>query len=395
MPETTDNQLLPIPAVEKLKNYLIERHDAAVEALDGIVTVTDETYAEAEATLSDAKMLYDQMSAKRKAFTDPIRKAIEEIMLYENAINYTTDKSNKYNRARKVLEDYNQQKLEATRKAEYEAKLVADQLKYKARYKANVMQQLNDMLTGVHKNLLSGMAEWEKGLTLETIVVKEEGLKKSNPTLKQDHYNGCFRRWGQEPFVMNEKEEDNYLLELKKEFTYEMYNEKFQLIVAPLKNEYLAKIPDIRAKLEEIAKATQAKKEEMEKKRLADLEAARLQSFKVVEEQKALQDQAIKDEKDLGTMEADFTQQALTSDLEAGPTEKVASFTNDKLWLKPFAAVIGKVSLSPKFKGIMDSKGFPRKEVQWWLDQYGSLVGEPIEGITLTEVAKTAIRKQK
>ena len=401
MPEATDHQqpttvLIPTTGLDTLLPFLKKRHDVASKFLDEIVVINnDEEYAEAESVLSQSKEFYDEMLAKRKAFTDPIKAAIEQIMLYENAINYTAKSDNKYNRARKVLEDFNQARLEDKRKKEYEAQLVADQLKYKAEFKAKVMQQLNDMMVGLHKNLVNGMSEWEKGLTLETIVAKEELLKQSNPKLKADYYEKCFHRWGAKPSVMTDKEEDAYLVELKKEFSYEIYNEKFQLIVAPLKNEYLAKVPEIKTRLEAIASAGEKQKAEMEKKRLEELEAQKQQSFKVVEEQKAVQEQAIKDEKELGSMEADFTQQSMTADLEAGPTEKVATFTNDKLWLKPFANVIAKVSLSPKFKGIMDTKGVPRKEVQWWLDQYASMVGEPLEGITLTEVAKTAIRKQK
>lgn len=381
--------------VAKLVDFLKVRHDAAVADLKEITVIdSDEQAEEVTVVLSQAKLLYDVMSAERKQFTDPVKAAIEEIMSYENAINYTAKSENEYNRARKVLEDYNQKKLEAANLAKHEAWLKAEQMKYKAEFKAKIQQQLSEMLTGLNKTVVQSMVDWEGKLTLENIDVNSETLKKHQPKLKQEHYDKCFHVWGQRPDVMAKKEEEEYLVELKKELTYEMYDEKFQLIVAPIKNEYLAKIPEIKTKLQEIAAANAEAKAAMEKKRAAELAKQREESLKAVDTRATEEAQTIQDQKALNEMEADFTQQAMTQDIKAPAKKLVASFADNKLWLKPLLAAISKVATSPKFKGILDKSGEPKKEVQWFLDQYASLVGEPLEGIKLEEEAKTFVRKK-
>lgn len=389
--------VIPAPAeAQNLVTFLQIRRDAAITELQGIQTITtDEEYASAEAILSTAKALYEKMYAKRKAFTDPIKKFIEEqIMPYENALNPAATKENDYLRARKVLEAYNQEKIKAKQALEHEAWVRSEQIKYKAEFKAKVQEQLQNMLSGKHRSLIDGMANWEKGLTLENIDEKEKGMRDQQPVLKQPDYDACFHRWGQRPDVLAPASEDEYLEEIKKELTYKLYNEKFQQIVAPIKNEYLAKIPSIKVRLQEMAKASSEKAEQLRKANEAKLEAEKNEKLRLAAEHDNQEKQAIQDNKELGVMEGDFTAQAMTSDVDAGPSKMVYGFENDMMWLNPLVHVISKCAVNPKFKGIKNGKGEYVPEVQKWLTFYGDHIAQPLAGLKGEEVAKTIVKKR-
>lgn len=388
---TTTNSLIAAPDVAKLREWLQKRHDVAVSELQSITEIEDDDqYKDAEDVLATAKQLYDAMAAKRKQFTDPIKKAIEEIMQYENAINYTSKSENEYNRARKILEAYNQRKIDEKKQAEAEAAYRAAVIKYQAEFRAGVQQQLTDMLAGKERTLVDRMSKWESTLTLENIAVQERNLQQSSPALKIEDYNGCFRVIKANPALMNEQQELAYLEELKKEFNFDDWNNKYQEIALPIKNPYLAKLPVIRERLAEIAKAAEAdakKAEEMRKEAEALREEEKRKSLEEAAARAEAANQQIKDEKDIRMLEGDFTQQAMTQDLDAGPSKKVASFSDDKVWLSPFLKIVAKVAAHPKFKGIV-SKDEYVLEVKKWLDFYSSQIGEPMDGITFEVKAK-------
>lgn len=387
-------EVVVIPEVQKLREYLQVRRDAAVQDLQTIQTITtDEQYAAAEEVLTQAKQLYDKMSAKRKSFTDPIKKAIEEIMTYENSINYTSKSENEYNRARAILEEYNQKKIDAKKQAEHEAWLRAEQMKYKAEYKAKVNEQLLGKINGLVKNVIQQMSDWEAKLKLESFDQSVEKLRASQPSLKREYFDECFYRWGNRPDIMVPKQEDEYLTELKKELTFETYNEKYQQLVAPIKNEYLAKVEQIKKRLQEMAAADDKKKADMLAKQEADRQARVQEEIASANKRHTEEMKTVQDQKDVDMVEADFTQQAMTADIDAGPSKKVASFTNDAMWLTPFLKVVGKVAVHPKFKGILGKDAYV-PEVQKWLDFYAANVGEGIEGITFAEKAKTIVKKR-
>ena len=394
-----NQQLIPLPVITpetvgKLVDFLAKRRDVAVSELNQIVTIeNDEQAAQVNDTLATAKQLYDAMSAKRKSFTDPIKKAIEEIMSYENEINYTAKSDNAYNRARAVLEEYNQKKVKEKQLQEYKAQVRADQLKYKAEFRAKVQEQLQDMLSGKHRTVLFGMSDWEKALTLENIDAKEQVIRNQQPTLKMDDYDKCFHRLGARPHLMTPEQEDEYLLELKTELPYTVYNEKFQQIVAPIKNEYLAKIPQIKERLQQQAKADAADKERLKKENEERIEKERKQSLAEAAKKDQEAKQSIADEKDLGTMNADFTAQAMVADVEAGPSKTMYVFENDSMWLQPFLQVVSKCAVHPKFKFKVKDAYVP--EIDKFMKFYSQNIGEPMKGLKAEQVAKTIVKKSK
>lgn len=393
---------LPVPVIKyspeeiaKLTTYLSTARSAAVEELSAIQKVeTDEQYSEAMETLTIARDLYGRMSAKRKAFTDPIKEALTNIMVYENAINPDSKTENDYLRARKVLEVYNQKKVDANKKLEAEAYMRGETIKYKAEFKAKVSQQLEDMISGKERSVIDGMNAWESKLTLANIEASVEEIRKKQPTLKQEDYNNCFKRWGARPQFMHPEAEDEYLAELKVELTYEAYNSKFQEIVAPIKNRYLAKVDEIKKHLQQMEAADADKKEKM---RLANDD--RLKKEKEEELAKANKraeeaTQVVSDQKDMGIMEGSFTEQAMMNDADVGPSKKVFTFSDNAVWMSTLLKVISKVATSPKFKG-KKANGELVPEIQKWLDHYSNLIGEPMPGLNVETVAKTIVKKEK
>lgn len=395
-PPVTDLAAISQENVNSLVAYLNRAREAAVTDLQTITTITnDEEYAAAESILAKAKQLYDVMSTKRKAWTDPIKKFIaERIMPYENVINPAATEPNEYLRARKVLEDYNQAKIKAKQLAEHNAKVAADLIKYKAEFKAQVQQALAGKLAGLHKNAIQNFVNWEKALTLDNFDTKVNALRSSQPALKPEYYDECFKRWGAKPEVMGGPHEDEYLLELKKELPYETYNQKFQELIAPIKNDYLSRIENIHAKLIEISQADKARQEQLTFQQEQQRKAREEEDLLAANKKNEAELQSIQDTKEMGQLEGDFTQQAMTADMDAGPSKQVASFTNDAMWLPPFLKIVSKVAVHPKFKGIVNAKGEYIPEVKKFLEFYGSYIAEPIEGITFEEKAKTIVRKK-
>lgn len=383
--------LAVIPDVAPLKEYLVKRRDAAVKELSAIQAIaTEEEYEYAEQICATAKKLYDAMVAKRKLFTDPIKELITEVMSYENTINYTAKTPNEYNRVRELLEQFNQRKIDAKAKAEHEAWIVAEQLKYKAEYKAKVAEELIGKVNGIYKNMVQQMADWERKLTLENADARYDQLAGSVPTLKREHYDSCFRRWGNRPDVMAPAQEDAYLIELKKELPYETYNEQWQQLAAPVKNEYMARKDHVKASLKMKAEADEAtrKAKEAEEERLRQEQVAN--TIKAADERSTQQVQEVRNNREVETYSADFTQQAMTSDIEAGPSKKVARFADDKNWLPSFLKVVAKCAAHPKFK-LHAKEGYV-PEVKKFMDFYSANIGEAIDGLAFDEKAKTIVR---
>lgn len=385
---------LATPGASDIIQYLEKKHHGAVEVLRGITAIeSDDDYADAESTLVTIKQLYDKMSAKRKLITDPIKKAIEQIMVYENAINYTAKTDNEYNRVRKLLDDFNQARIEAKKKSEAEAKLVADRMKYRADYFGKVAEVLVSMVNGKVKNVIQQMSAWETKLTLDTLDEKMKGLRNSQPTLKREYYDECFRLWGSRPDLANPTLEKQWLDEFMKELPFEKYDTKFQEAVAPIKNEYLARIEDIRKNLKDLAEKDEKKRQELLKKQEEDRKRKADEDMAAANAKRDEELKQIADQKEINHYEADFSQQMMTSEVEAGPSKKVARFANDKAWLNPLLKVISKVGAHPDFKGIMAKDGYV-PEVKKWLDFYSQHITEPIDGLVFDDKAKTIVRKK-
>lgn len=338
--------------------------------------------------LAKCKMVYEKMSAKRKAFTDPIKERLMQIMTFENAID-PNKKDNDYARARRVIEDFDQQVLNYTKMQQQRAELEKKRAQYKIDLRTSVEKRLLEMMTGQEKNLTEGMVRWELSITLDNIAQKETSLRNATLALNPKRYEECFNtNFPMSPMLT--ADEHKALIEgFKKEFTYEAYNEKYLQMAAPIKNEYLAKLPDLKDRLEKEKGDAEA-----EKKRKEELDAQSKAKMAAIEAESAAKREAIEQNRDMAEMEAEFIQQGSTQDLPDQASKKVASFENDAMWLQPFLQVVSHVAIS-KPKSIRNSKGEYIPEIQKWLTAFESCHGgKTIPGLKMEDSAKTIIRKK-
>lgn len=341
--------------------------------------------------LVKAKAVYEKMYQIRKPFTDKLDEIRSAILAYENEINYQSKNMNEYNRARAVIEAYDQKVLDAAKHAEKVAEFNKRVATYKADLRAAVQRALLGLMTSQEKTLRQGMINWEAALTLDDIEAKAEGLKKVQLKLNKDKYDACFHtNFDMNTQLLSQQDTEKYIQSLKSEFTYEHYNEQYIKMAAPIKSEYIGKIPDIKAKLQQIKDDKDAAEQ-----RQKELQQQSQQVVREVEQKSVQKLNDIENEKELAGMEAEFQRQGSTQDLQAGPSKKIASFSDDKSWLSPFLAAIGHVACHPKFPGITKKSGEYIDAIDWWLKQFAQYCSDKtVGGLTFEEKAKTAIRKK-
>jgi len=314
---------------------------------------SDEELAIFNDKMVKARTNYEKMKARRMEFTEPIKQALTELMTFENTFN-PDGKDNEYTRARGVIEAYNQKKLDEANKAKYEAELIKKKDQHKANLKAAVARQIADTISGQHKNVIQGMVTWESSITLENFKAKEDALRTSNPKLKLEKYDECFRQPPSDP-IMPDKDALEYVMSLKKEFTYEKANEEFVVLVSPLKNEYVAKIPDIKKRLEELKAMGEKQAKEQAEKRKEEMEKKALEDLKKVDDDRKEKEKQIEDQKQLDVIESEFREQGMTQGFETGPTKQVVKLGEQPV--SQFIQVVNACLMSPDFKGFIDKNG--------------------------------------
>lgn len=366
-------------------------NEIAIRVLKSIQSAEIKTDADREeqvAKLTKVKDIYAKVNSLRVQVTEPIDQIKDYLMSFERPMD-DKGKDNEYARAKAVITTYDQWKLDEKKKAELAAEQQRQLTVYKAELKAAVGKQLVEMLAGVKKTLIQGMAQWEKGLTLENFTAKEaEIAKPGSPALKMDKYEACFHTDFNRRHLLNEQLTKEYIESLKTDYPYEQFNNSYIEIVTEIKNSYRSRMGAIKVQLLEAK--DNAEKEALRKAEIdAQDEANRLK----VDNEASSALQQVESQKDMNLMEATFVQQAQTADLDAGPSGKKASFEKDSLWLKPLLEVISIVATSGKVQSIRNTKGEYIPAIQWWLTKYETL-GKEVSGVKLTEVAKTIVRKK-
>lgn len=404
MSETTLPMLPPTVATVASANIprIIKGNELAMLRLKKIqeMTITsDEQREAAVADLTTVKAITDKMDLLVKETVGPLEDFIDQVKSYKKSIDYAskTKDGNEYSRARAVIEAYDQAKAKAAEqariKAEYEKKVNL----YKSEIKEGVGRRFVEMMAGQKKNIIDGLAKWEGALTLTNLEASYEKLQSQKPSLKQDRYESCFGLDFASPNkgLLNPEETKAYMDELRKEFPYEKFNKEYIEAVAPIINEYRARKDQVKRHLEEIQKADEANRIALEEKRKADLQAKAEAERAAVEKEKEEGMEKVTHEREMDKMNAEFTEQMQTQDLESGPMKREASFEDAKNYLKPFAEVIGACALNPKFPGIMKKNGTDYVDhVQWWLDWFAANCNQPVKGVVIKEVPKTIIRKK-
>lgn len=394
---------LPSTTMEVAKANLpriIKGNEIAVTLLKEIQMqeiATDEDRQASIEKLAKTKAVTDKLDLLIKETVGPLEDFIDQVKSYKKSIDYAskTKDGNEYTKAKAVIEAYDQAKAKEAERIRLEAEFLKKQNLYKAEIKEGVGRRLVDMISGQKKNIIDGMSRWEAGLTLANFELSFEKLAVQKPILKKDKWEECFKISAQPGQLMTKEVFDAYLEELRKEYPYENYNAQFAEATAPILNEYRAKKDAVKRKLEEIQKASEEAKVALEQKRKDELEKQRQEQIKIADQQQVEAMEKVDHEKEMDKMNAEFTEQVQTQDIEDLPMRKVASFEDDANYLKPFAEVVGACALNPKFPGIMKKNGTDYVDhVQWWLDWYAGNCKDTIKGIKIVNVPKTIIRKK-
>lgn len=395
--------VLPSTTMEVAKANLpriIKGNEIAVTLLKEIQTTVisnDDERQVAIEKIAKTKAVTDKLDLLIKETVGPLEDFIDQVKSYKKSIDYAskTKDGNEYTKAKAVIEAYDQRKAKEAERIRLEAEFLKRQNLYKAEIKEGIGRRLVDMLSGQKKNIIDGMARWEAGLTLANFELSFEKLANQKPILKKDKWEECFAIPFQQGQLMTKEVFDAYLDELRKEYPYENYNAQFAEATAPILNEYRAKKDTVKRRLEEIEKASEEAKVALEQKRKDELEKQRVEQIKIADQQQVEAMEKVDHEKEMDKMNAEFTEQVQTQDIEDLPMKKVASFEDDANYLKPFAEVVGACALNPKFPGIMKKNGTDYVDhVQWWLDWYAGNCKDAIKGIKIVNVPKTIIRKK-
>lgn len=395
--------VIPSTTMELAKANLpriIRGNEIAVTLLKEIQSATitnDEERQLAIEKIAKTKAVTDKLDLLIKETVGPLEDFIDQVKSYKKSIDYAskTKDGNEYTKAKAIIEAYDQAKAKEAERTRLEAEFLKKQNLYKAEIKEGIGRRLVDMLSGQKKNIIDGMARWESALTLVNFDVSFEKLESQKPILKKDKWEECFALPFQQGQLMTKEVFEAYLNDLKKDFPYENYNSEFAVAVAPILNEYRAKKDLVKKRLEEIQKASEDARIALEQQRKDELERQRQEQIKIADQQKVEAMEKVEHEKEMDKMNAEFTEQVQTQDIEDLPMKKVASFEDDAHYLKPFAEVVGACALNPKFPGIMKKNGNDYVDhVQWWLDWYAGNCKDAIKGIKVIQVPKTIIRKK-
>lgn len=385
-------------SLEKLKEKLptIQRGSKiGLDMLTIIQTTPIKSKEERDAAvenLNKVKKIYDKVKGLRKEITDPLDTAKDWIMGFEREMDSSSKAANEYNKAKAVIIAYDQKVIDDNNKKEVESERQRQTSLYKAELKEKVARQLVEMMAGQKRNSIEGMAKWEAGLTLGTIDQNIEALKARKPELKPEFYNACFKTdFPGKKTVITDEELVKWMEEFKKEMPYSKYQEEYMQMATPILNEYRAKMPDVKNRLEAIEKESEDKKLELEKARQQELTDKSLAAMKVVEQETEAKVDQINQDKENAVMDAEFTKQAQLQDLDDGPTKYQASFEG-AAWVQPFLNVIGTCIKSDKFK-MYNAKGEFIDSITWWLNFLSTNCPKAdIPGIVWKEIPKTIIK---
>lgn len=396
-----------LPALLEKNIPLLEKWSAkANAALDTINPITtDEEREDAVAKLAAVRDVYNASVEKRKQMTEIVDAFKDAVMEYERPFDTKTGVKSKYNEKRKFIEEYDQRKLEERRKQEAEAAKKKELENLKVDLRAKILQNLSNNVVETVKRADEYARNLFATLEADNFDVQAEQFKKQKPKLKQETYDKCFEvPWN--PSLMSKEEYGTFCDLVKQEENYDKWNATIQEAVAPVLNEWRARIPDLKQECLEKAKASDEEKKKMEedrKKRDEDEQKTRQEQLDILAKENASK---IQEDANLNKMSNEFAAQAAVQSLEdAGGIKLVLKFTDPKLTVRALANIIYHCMANEKFPGIvkrdkskklvMDDKGRPEyiEPVQWWVDFFLKNCDADIEGTKVYEDSKTLIRK--
>jgi len=386
---------------------MMDSTNKAMAAMETITEITsDEQDAAANLLLSRIKLSYIKVSDLRKGITDPYDAFKKTLMLMEGELSTIKGKDNGYNRIKIMREQYAQIAIDKRRKEEEDLekeKLISNKLiDYETEIRKNIELGPGNLYTAA--DLV--MSKWYDEITLENFDEKEK-MTNYKPKLKIEVYEEWFKVNMDMSGVASEKIEE-LVGKLKGEFTYDAINKIYQAGGIERLNAWKEKLPGLKKRLEDIAKADDKEKQKLENQLKAK---KKIDANALVEKEKEEKELALKkidDDANDRKIETDFVEQGSKQQLDKpkAATKYVARFKDEK-WLKSFAEIIYHVVMLPEFPGLFatDNKGNIKKDdkgreeyiapVDWWVKKFAAKCNAKVEGITLIADAKVQTRAQK
>lgn len=405
------DQLIKIePLIQQIQAFVPEadtKTQKAVDVMAEVVEINDlEDREYAEELLGRVKASYDKFSALRKSITEPIDKLKEELMVFEKRVSYDGKQDNHYTRIRKLIQGFDQAELNRKRKIEEEAekrrKVEDSKIDIERQCKKNLAQMLIDRVVDTDE----GSKKYFDAATLEDFDAKADQFRRFKPVLKQEIYNKCFEVLF-DMSLFTQEDFTNHINSVKTIEPYEKWRDAVIESIAPVLNDWMAKIPDL--KQEKIALAN-AKDEEARQKLQEEQnrKSEEEQNRKSLEIQK-LKDNAnqqIDDQAEIDKTHNAFQQQGSVQDAgPKGPVKKVLVFTDDQMVPKALANIMYHCFLSPKFPGIykLDKAKKPvenefgdkelNEHISWFVEFFLKNCNAVVAGTKIKEQAKVIIRK--
>lgn len=400
-----------VPVVKELTTKLEKANGALMKILDTVQPPeNDEDYEYNNQQLALVKDQYNKILALRKPITEQTDAFKEYMMQFERPFNPTSAKSNPYLEKRKLQEQYEQKKLDAKRKLEQETAKKKALENLKVDLKTMVLEKLSNNVIETVKKADEYARTLFNTLTVENFDEESERFKKQKPKLKQETYDNCFGVYklllDAEKSIITSEQFDEFITQTKAEETYDKWNVKIQEGVAPILNEWRAKIPDLKKELITRTNADAETKKHLEQekaKRDAEDKATREQELQKMQQQNQ---QNLNEEAQLLKMGNELQSQAVIQ--QAGDTSAVTlvlKFTEDNKIGKALMQIMYHCMSHKDFPGIqkrdrtkkliVDDKGRPEyvEGVQWWIDFFLKNCNAHVDGTTVFEDAKIQVRR--
>lgn len=398
---------------KELVPQMSESVNKAIDAMKKIGEITtDDQYKIANDLLVRVKLTYEKVNGKRRQITDPYDEFRKALMQYENALNPKKGADNEYNRIRGLLESFNQAKLDEKRKKEEELakeNLIKTRvIEFKAEIKKNLVSGPSDKLAEADATL----DNWFGSITLDNFDKKQSSLN-IKPNLKQELYDSWFKT-SVDISIVPENLITEAAEEVKKEYPYEKINKQYQIDASVIIQKWKDKLPELKSRLEDIAKAEGEEKKKLEEQLAAKKKLEKEEAEKKAKEAKEEAERKIEAEAADEKTEAHFMHQGSVQNLDTnvkGTSKFVARFNQDaqENWLKPFVEVLYNVAIHEDFRasGIyqkdkdgdikLDEKGREMyiPAIAWWMKFFGDKCNADIKGIKLFEDTKIQVRQTK
>lgn len=374
----------------------------AVAAMQAITVIeSDEDKQKVNDVLVGVRNTYESIKKLREEITKPLDETKSSLMEFEKSLEPDGI------RLRNLISGYDQAKIDAKQKIEEEARIQKEKENHKVDIIARIKKNLADMIIERVRQVQSGSKSYFEACKLEDFDAKAKSFKSFKPVLKrEEHYDKCFNV-EYDKNIISETEYAQIFVDIRADEPYDKYDEAVKLVVIPVLNDWIGRIPDLKQKLIDVKNAS----DETERKRIIDE-----QNKKSEEEDKVRQDQItnmqqtsdenINREVAVDKMQNEFREQAMTQEVgDTGPVKLILKFKDEKP-VKALTEIMYHCFMSPKFPSIvkvdsktklpkMDENGFP--VYADWADSLISFFLKNcdvnISGVEIKEIPKVIIRK--